>query len=141
MGTNLSPPFYFPKLCYYIKYMIIKTPSGYEVEIKDKLNFGETRKLQKSFFQDTKLEFYTDKTGERKVKMPEFDMAKILEYTERSIPLLVSKITKGDVVITENLMAEIDSWSSEDGQAVFEQVTNLAQELMGGADDKKKVEV
>lgn len=106
--------------------MILKTPSGYSVELKDKLTFGEMRELQKGLFAGMKTE-----VG----KAPEIDFVKLLEYTERAFPYLVIKIIKDGKEVEGDLLAEVNSWSNEDGESVFNQITAISQPVV---DTKKK---
>jgi len=106
--------------------MIIKTPSGYSVELKDKLTFGEMRELQKGLFTGVKAE-----VG----KSPEIETVKLLEYAEKAFPFLVIKIIKDGKEVTGDLMAEVNSWDNGDGEAVFAQITAVS---LPQVDSKKK---
>lgn len=106
--------------------MILKTPSGYSVELKDKLTFGEMRELQKGLFAGIKSEIG---------KAPEIEMVKLLEYGEKAFPYLVVKIIKDGKEVEGDLLAEVNSWSNEDGEAVFNQITTISQPTV---DSKKK---
>lgn len=106
--------------------MIITTPSGYTVEFKDSLSFGEMRELQKGLFNGLSAE-----VG----KTPTIDFTRLLDYSEKAFPLVVTKITKDGVEVQGDLLKEVYSWSSEDGQAVFDKITDIAQPTV---DSKKK---
>lgn len=107
--------------------MIIKTPSGYEVTLKDSLTFGESRILQRSLISGAKVEI-----GENK-KAPEIDLANAFEYTELALPYLVISIKKDDKLIEGDCTKEIMGWPQEDGQAVFDKLDEILRPV-----DKKK---
>ena len=113
----IKSPLLFSDNVILLKYMIITTPSGYEVELKDKLNFGEMRELQKVLFTGLKSE-----VG----KSPEIELSRLLEYSEKAFPILVKKITKNGVEVTGNLLDEVNKWDNEDGQAAFDKITEIA---------------
>lgn len=97
--------------------MILKTPSGYVVELKDKLNFGEMREFQKALFTGVK----GDTTG----KAPEIDLAKMSEYPEKAFPFIVVKITKDEKDVEGDLLKEVYTWDNEDGVALFDKITEI----------------
>jgi hypothetical protein len=101
--------------------MILKTPSGYEVELKDKLSFGELRQLQKGLFEGIKSEMG---------KVPEIEFNRLIEYSEKAFPYLVVKITKGGKVVTGDLLEEVNSWDVEDAELVFDHLNLVAQPVV-----------
>lgn len=119
--------------------MIITTPSGYEVTLKDHLTFGDTRKIQKAFFSGIKLEVGQPTPGvETKPKIPEINMSAMLEYKEKALPIVVTKVVKDGKELTQNLDIEISGWDYADGQAVFDAMDKIVDPVMGmGAEEKK----
>jgi len=100
--------------------MQITTPSGYIVTLKEKLAFGETRKLQKLLVAGEKVEIVDGKP-----QQPKIDMGKAMDYADKAMAFLVVEIRKGDVVITTDIEKEIFNWPSEDGDAVMSEVDKI----------------
>ena len=101
-------------------YMIITTPSGYKVTLKEKLSFGETRDLQKFLLAGEKVEMVDGKPLQPKVSMD-----RAMNYSEKAVDFLVTNIDKGGTIITSDFNKEIYNWDEADGQAVFEQVDKI----------------
>ena len=106
--------------------MNFKTPSGYIVELKDKLTFGEMRLLQKGLFEGMTAEIG---------KTPQLSMTKLLEFGEKAFPLLVTKITIDGKEVEGDLLKVVNSWDNEDGEALFNQINVISQPQV---DNKKK---
>ena len=100
--------------------MIITTPSGYKVTLKEKLSFGETRDLQKFLLAGEKVEMVDGKPQQPKVSMD-----RAMNYSEKAVDFLVTSIDKNGTIITSDFNKEIYGWDEADGQAVFNQVDNI----------------
>jgi hypothetical protein len=105
--------------------MLIKTPSGYEVTLKDSLNYGQSLELQKILFKGMKVE-----TG----KGAELNFENMLDYTAKAFPFLVVSIVKDGKAVEGDLYQEVMSWPVEDGRAVDEAIGKITQPT----DAKKK---
>lgn len=113
--------------------MIINTPSGYEVHLREKLNFGQKRELETTLMSGMKIEIKRDGLNQ----IPEMDMGSLLAYAYKAIPYYVTKIVKDGKEITDNIAAEIDSWDEEDGEFVLHEVDKLSAKKIQ-EDSKKK---
>jgi len=100
--------------------MQITTPSGYIVTLKDKLSFGENRQLQKVLVGDAKVEMVNGKPVE-----PSVAISKTIDYSDKAMGFLITKVVKGDIVVTSDFEKEVFSWDDADGQAVLDQVAQI----------------
>lgn len=117
--------------------MIITTPSGYKVTLKEKLSFGETRDLQKFLLAGEKVEMVDGKPQQPKVSLD-----RAMNYSEKAVDFLVTSIDKNGTIISSDFNKEIYNWDEADGQAVFDQVDKLLKPDKGEkelAAEKKSV--
>lgn len=108
--------------------MIITTPSGYEVHLKDFLSFGEKRQLEKLIA--SKIKVRTDGSS-KKVDVEPVEGTINYDMQDMAFRFLVLKIIKktdsDSQEITSNIYDEVMTWQEEDGNAVFaaiDQVTS-----------------
>lgn len=104
--------------------MVIKTPSGYEVTLKDFLSFGEKRELMKPIMAHTKI---TPSDG-NKANIQEMSIDFIDDVQDKAFSFLVQKIKINGEEMTTNLYDVVMNWPEKDGVAVFDaidQITNL----------------
>jgi len=98
--------------------MILTTPSGYEVHIKDFLSFGEKRQLEK---------FIASKVMVKADSKQQVEVSGSLNYEmqDMAFSFLIQKIVKAEEEITTKLYDEVMSWREEDGQAVFDAINEV----------------
>ncbi len=101
--------------------MIITTPSGYEVHVKDFLSFGEKRQLEKLIASRIKVKADAD----NKVDISPVDGSVNYEMQDMAFGFLVQKILKEGAEITTSLYDEIMSWHEADGKAVFDAINEV----------------
>jgi hypothetical protein len=101
--------------------MILTTPSGYEVHIKDFLSFGEKRQLEK--FIASKVMVKAD--SKRQVEVEPVSGSLNYEMQDMAFGFLIQKIIKVEEEITTKLYDEVMTWKEEDGQAVFDAINEV----------------
>src|SRR5262245_38298935 len=101
--------------------MIITTPSGYEVHLKDYLSFGEKRQLEKLIASRVMVK--TD--GSQKVDIAPVEGSINYDMQDMAFGFLVLKVVKDGQELTANLYDEIMSWREADGQAVFNAINEV----------------
>lgn len=109
--------------------MVIETPSGYKVTIKDNFTYGDYKKLIKSFLKTSEVDF--DKTTTDKVALKNMTADKLIEYQEFAIDILINKIEIGDKVITSDFKKTIDEWSIQDGESVYSEISKIIAKTQG----------
>lgn len=133
--------------------MVITTPSGYKVTLKDFLPFGFKRQLEKMFYEHFKLkgeDFKKAATTENKdeigASVEDISGSVLYEMQEKALEFLIDKIEipqeegKSDLVLTDKnkIMEMIYSWKEEDGNAVMVKVNEMTK--LGGEEAEKKIE-
>jgi hypothetical protein len=101
--------------------MVITTPSGYEVHIKDFLAFGEKRQLEKFIASRIMVKAGSDK----QVDIAPVEGSINYEMQDMAFGFLVQKIIKDSNEITTNIYDEVMTWREEDGQVVFEAIDEV----------------
>ena len=111
--------------------MIINTPSGYVVHLKDELSFGEDREIQKKLIATVKMKPGT------KAEDIEINGTIAYELEEMACRYLVTKVVINGQESTSNLYELILSWGKEDGAAVFKAVNEITKEKQKPEAEKK----
>lgn len=101
--------------------MIITTPSGFEVHIKDYLSFGEKRQLEKLIASRITVKA----NANQKVDISPVEGSINYEMQDMAFGFLVQKIVKESEELTTNLYDEIMSWREADGKAVFDAINEV----------------
>ncbi len=101
--------------------MIITTPSGYEVHLKDFLTFGEKRQLEK--LVASKIRVKAD--ANKQVDIEPVEGSINYEMQDMAFNFLIQKIVKGEEEITAKLYEEVMSWREEDGDPVYEALDKI----------------
>lgn len=117
--------------------MLFKTPSGYEVTLKENFTYGDYRKIVKAFLKNASVNL---NPADKDKKMPEFSQMtgdKILDYQEYALDVLILKIAKAGKEITTNFKIEIDSWPMADGQAIYEQIDKTLGKINASGEKKE----
>ena len=102
--------------------MIVTTPSGYKVTLKDFLSFGDKRKLLNQFLSETSISM----SDQKNPKISDLKGNIFTKYQDFAFGLLVTQIEKDGKVLTENLYEEVMGWREEDGDFIYKEVTKIA---------------
>lgn len=115
--------------------MTITTPSGYIVELKDRLTYGDRRSIKGIMLQSMKM----DMAEGSKPRVEPIDLSFTARMEEEVFARAIVSITKGEEKLTKNLLEEVYSWNDEDGEAVF---NYLAENFnpQGATEQEKKTE-
>lgn len=100
--------------------MTITTPSGYKVEIKDRLTYGDKRAIKGIVLQNMRMEQKGE--GDRLVKMDDFTFSQKME--EEVFKRAIVSITKDDKKVAGDLLQEVYSWDEADGEMVIDYLNN-----------------
>lgn len=100
--------------------MTITTPSGYKVEIKDRLTYGDKRAIKSIVLQSMRME--QKGKGDRSVTMDDLTFAQKME--DEVFKRAIVSITKDDKLVTGDLLKEVMSWDEEDGEMVMEHLND-----------------
>lgn len=101
--------------------MIIETPSGYKVHLRETLTFGQKRLLQRTLLSAMKL----DAGKGSVVTMKDMDSSKALDIEEQAFGVLCDKIEADGKTISSDFWAVVQNWSEADGQVVFDAVDKI----------------
>lgn len=103
--------------------MVYKTPSGYEVTLKDNFTYGDYRKIVKSFLRNTEVDF--NKSTEKKAELKGMSADKLLDYQEYALDVLIVKIVRDGKEVISNFKVEIDNWPMADGEAIYKEIEKV----------------
>lgn len=117
--------------------MVFKTPSGFEVTLKDNFTYGDYRKIVKSFLRNTSVNFSGVTKDKKTPEFSEMSADKILDYQEYALDVLILKIIKNGKEITANFKTEIDSWLMPDGQAIYVEVDKVLNKINASGEKKE----
>lgn len=111
----------------------ITTPSGYQVNFKDRLTYGDRRAIKKIMRSHMKMELDVDQDTEKvdqrfQPLSMDFTDEMELEVFKRAI----DSIKVGEQTHTKNLLDLVYSWDDRDGEAVFDYL-NKEFDPMGSA--------
>lgn len=132
--------------------MVITTPSGYQVTLKDFLPFGFKRQLEKMFYEHFKLkgEDFKKAAGDTNkdeigASVDDISGSVLYDMQEKALEFLVEKVEiKQDggasLILSkkDEIMQAVYSWKEEDGQAIMDKVNELTK--LGGKEAEKKIE-
>lgn len=102
--------------------MIITTPSGYNVTIKDYMSFGASREIQRVTLSTVKVMVNGSKKEVKEDNAFELSPTIYYDMQDKAIELLVEKIEKSEQVITSDFVKEISNWSKEDAKPVYDKI-------------------
>lgn len=114
--------------------MLIKTPSGYSVTLKDFLSFGEKREISKPIMARTKIK---PAQGGKEADIQEMTFDFLDEMQDKAFGFLVQKIEIAGEEKTEGLYEIVMSWPEKDGQAVFDAIDKITN-LFGENTEREK---
>lgn len=104
--------------------MVITTPSGYEVTIKERFTYGDNRRLQRELLAGAKFKKVKNTTV-----LDEVSPTSLYDVQDKMVSILVVKIKKGDKEYTEDLLNEVLSWDVQDADIVYRTVTEISDKL------------
>ena len=102
--------------------MIVKTPSGYEVHLKEYLSFGQKRQLQKFMYSKMRVKQVAGEGGKAKAEIEEFSVDFMQELQDKAFEMLVEKIIIDGKEYTEDLYNMVMGWKEADGQVLYAKI-------------------
>ena len=79
--------------------MLITTPSGFKVTVKDNFTYGDYRKIVKSFLKGSEVDLAN--STKEKVEIKNMTADKFLEYQDYAFDVLIIKIVRdGKEILT-----------------------------------------
>lgn len=98
--------------------MNIITPSGFTVELKDSLTYGDRREIKRIMTDQLKIE-----VGEAAGKIEPFTASVMADIEEELFKRLIVGISDANGLNIEgDLLQVVYSWNEADGQAVFDAI-------------------
>jgi MFS superfamily sulfate permease-like transporter len=99
----------------------LKTPSGHIVELKEKLTFGDKKKLKRILSDQIKIEI-----SDSKKRILPFSSSVMADAEEEAVRLGILSITLANGAKAEgDLLSVVDSWDEADAQLVYDKVDEL----------------
>lgn len=100
--------------------MVITTPSGYKVTVKDFITFGQRRELERILISASKVNPQTQTMGE-------ISPSALYDVQDKAVEMLVTQIEKGheQQIIASGFVSEIASWKEEDGAVVYAKINEI----------------
>jgi hypothetical protein len=96
----------------------LTTPSGFIIEYREYLTFGEKRAIDKMYRSHMKMRMENDAASEMTAEP-------MLIAEDMAMNFLITKITMGDQVIIADFRKTMESWKEEDGQAVVTAINEV----------------
>lgn len=106
--------------------MIISTPSGFNVTLKDKISFGALEKMQMLFTEGMKVA--PTKITTENFQLPEVEVNKMFEYRHLALKALLVSIEKEGQVVNENVYEYfVDEFDPDEAKPVVEAVMEIVK--------------
>jgi hypothetical protein len=117
--------------------MIITTPSGYKVEFKDRLNYGDRRAIKAILLQSMTVEL--DPKNQDKSKISPMNLEFTQKMEEEVFKRAIKSVEIDGKKQTGDLLDLVYTWDDSDGEAVFEYL-NKNFNPQGVTEQEKKTE-
>lgn len=99
--------------------MVIKTPSGYSVELKDFLTFGQRRAIEKLLISKSKINPQTQ-------SLSDIEPSLLYEVQDEAFKMLVTKIINDKGTVVEgDLFKFVNELPEEDGQLIYKTINDI----------------
>jgi len=103
--------------------MVITTPSGYEVYLKEYFTFGQKRQLMKIIYAKMRIK----PSGTGKAEVQDFSVDFMQELQDQAFKMIIEKIVIDKKEYIDGLYEMVMSWKEEDGQVVYEKIDSMTE--------------